>query len=482
MAELRMTVAGSSPAQPPVNQVTLFAKSTDKRLYVMDDTGQEVKLVTNETTLSNLTAQLPLTSTGGSSPTIAINNVTQTTNGAMLYQDKLKLDNASASNTANRLVIRDALGNAAFNEVTATNFIGTASNVQTIPALLGDVTSNGTTNATTIASGVITNDKVSPTAAISLTKLAVNPTDRSTHIGSQTASTISDFNTAIDAHLTSTSPIVDAMIDAAAAIDLSKLATDPLDRTNHTGTQTASTISDFTTQVNTDIGNYLTTTPITNAQVDPAAAIALSKLALDPLNRANHTGTQTASTISDFSTNVAASLTAGDGIDAVNLATTGTIDVVGTVNRIDTSGGTVDIAATYAGQTSITTLGTINTGTWGASIIDQTFGGTGTSAPGEARNNLLNVNSITTSTTIDSGENVVIADCTTSIISITLPAATANAMFHFKKIDASANDLVIAAVGGDLIDGASSLTITGQYSAATIVSDGGTNWYILNQV
>ena len=35
-------------------------------------------------------------------------------------------------------------------------------------------------------------------------------------------------------------------------------------------------------------------------------------------------------------------------------------------------------------------------------------------------------------------------------------AATAKAMFHFKKIDSSVNDLVIAPVGGDLVDGAAS--------------------------
>jgi len=43
---------------------------------------------------------------------------------------------------------------------------------------------------------------------------------------------------------------------------------------------------------------------ITNAKVASGAAIALSKLATDPLARANHTGTQTASTISDFDTQV----------------------------------------------------------------------------------------------------------------------------------------------------------------------------------
>ncbi|MBT9177372.1 MAG: hypothetical protein DDT20_01705 [Firmicutes bacterium] len=43
---------------------------------------------------------------------------------------------------------------------------------------------------------------------------------------------------------------------------------------------------------------------IVNADIAAGAAIALSKLAADPLARANHTGTQTASTISNFDTQV----------------------------------------------------------------------------------------------------------------------------------------------------------------------------------
>ena len=46
--------------------------------------------------------------------------------------------------------------------------------------------------------------------------------------------------------------IVNADINASAGIALSKLATDPLARANHTGTQAASTISDFDTQVQTN--------------------------------------------------------------------------------------------------------------------------------------------------------------------------------------------------------------------------------------
>lgn len=43
---------------------------------------------------------------------------------------------------------------------------------------------------------------------------------------------------------------------------------------------------------------------ITDAMINPTANIQLSKLAVDPLARANHTGSQTASTISDFDTQV----------------------------------------------------------------------------------------------------------------------------------------------------------------------------------
>ena len=65
--------------------------------------------------------------------------------------------------------------------------------------------------------------------------------------------------------------------------------------------------------------------------------------------------------------------TAGNG-----LTITGTeFNVVGTADRITVNPDSIDIAATYVGQTSITTLGTIATGTWQGSIVGPTYGGTG---------------------------------------------------------------------------------------------------------
>jgi hypothetical protein len=52
-------------------------------------------------------------------------------------------------------------------------------------------------------------------------------------------------------------------------------------------------------------------------------------------------------------------------------------NVGGTLNRITVGVDSVDIASTYVGQNSITTLGTITTGTWNGTAISPTYGGTG---------------------------------------------------------------------------------------------------------
>jgi hypothetical protein len=69
----------------------------------------------------------------------------------------------------------------------------------------------------------------------------------------------------------------------------------------------------------------------------------------------------------------AGSIAAGDGLTKDG----NTLNVVGTADRITTTSDAVDIASTYVGQSSITTLGTISTGTWQADIINPAYGGTG---------------------------------------------------------------------------------------------------------
>ena len=69
----------------------------------------------------------------------------------------------------------------------------------------------------------------------------------------------------------------------------------------------------------------------------------------------------------------AGQITAGAGLTK----TGNTIDAVGTANRITVNANSIDIASTYVGQTSITTLGTIATGVWNGTTIAVANGGSG---------------------------------------------------------------------------------------------------------
>ena len=69
---------------------------------------------------------------------------------------------------------------------------------------------------------------------------------------------------------------------------------------------------------------------------------------------------------------------AGSYVAGNGLTLTGTtFDVVGAENRITANSNNIDIATTYTGQTSITTLGTIGTGVWNGTAITAAKGGTG---------------------------------------------------------------------------------------------------------
>jgi hypothetical protein len=90
----------------------------------------------------------------------------------------------------------------------------------------------------------------------------------------------------------------------------------------------------------------------------------------------------TALSFSQFSSSTAYS--AGNGLQL----STGAFSVVGTTNRISVSGAGVDISSSYVGQTSITTLGTVTSGTWTGTAIAVANGGTGATSAASARTNL----------------------------------------------------------------------------------------------
>ena len=98
---------------------------------------------------------------------------------------------------------------------------------------------------------------------------------------------------------------------------------------------------------------------ILDADINASAAIALSKLATDPLARANHTGSQAASTISDF--NEAAQDAVGNAVGTGLTYTDSTGAISVTANTYDAYGS----ASTVAGNLSTHESDTTTHGTTG---------------------------------------------------------------------------------------------------------------------
>ena len=215
-------------------------------------------------------------------------------------------------------------------------------------------TDTGTVTSTMIATGTIINADISPTAAIAATKIsgtAVTQADTGTVTSTMIANgTIVDTDinssaaiaktkisgTAITAADTGTvtstmiadGTIVNGDINSSAAIDKTKISGTALTAAD-TGTVNATILADLSVTTGKLVDTSVTTAKIADlnvttgkiadsaitsakiadativdADISTTAAIALSKLATDPLARANHTGTQTAATISNFDTQV----------------------------------------------------------------------------------------------------------------------------------------------------------------------------------
>jgi hypothetical protein len=161
----------------------------------------------------------------------------------------------------------------------------------------------------------------------------------------------------------------------------------------------------------------------------------------------------------------AGQITAGDGLTK----TGNTINVVGTADRITANADSVDIASTYAGQSSITTLGTITTGVWNGTDVAVADGGTGASDAATARTNLgikTSAGAVTTSTSTLA--RVASQGCAASAAGTSTTTVTHN----FNTLDVSVQIVEVATgatVFGDVIRSNAdtvSVTLLGTISAA----------------
>lgn len=93
---------------------------------------------------------------------------------------------------------------------------------------------------------------------------------------------------------------------------------------------------------------------------------------------------------------------------------------------------------------------------------------------------------VTTITNADSpyaltdANDVLLVDCVTGVVRVDLTDASLalKKAYYFKKIDAAANAMRIDAFTGQTIDGTTPLSTIVQYTAFTLVPDGGSSWNI----
>ena len=213
----------------------------------------------------------------GTSPTIASPTITGT---------------GTIAGTFTGNITGNVTGNVSGNAGTVTNGVYT--------------TDNGTVTSAMIANNTIVNADISTSADIAKTKIA------------GTAVTVADTGT-VTSTMIADGTIVNADINASAAIDKTKISGTAITAAD-TGTVTSTLIANDTI-VNADInptagiaytklslGGTITSADLVDGTIVASdiadGAITTAKMAVDPYARANHTGTQAASTISDFNTAV----------------------------------------------------------------------------------------------------------------------------------------------------------------------------------
>jgi len=260
--------------------------------------------------------------------TLTPNLATSSAAGVMSSTDKAKLDDATSESTASKLVIRDGSGQAKFGTPTDDAHAATKGYVDAARSGL-DVKASvrvATTAPVLLASGLENGDTLDGVTLATGDRVLVK--DQST--GSENGIYVVQ---ATGAAVRATDADVSAEVTAGMFTFVAEGTT------------------------NADSGWVLTTND----------TVTLGTTAL---------------TFAQFSG--AGQITAGDGLTK----TGNTINAVGTADRISVSSDAIDIAATYVGQSTITTLGTITTGTWNGTDIAVADGGTGASTAGDARTNL----------------------------------------------------------------------------------------------
>jgi hypothetical protein len=92
----------------------------------------------------------------------------------------------------------------------------------------------------------------------------------------------------------------------------------------------------------------------------------------------------------------------------------------------------------------------------------------------------VGVRTVTSSTSVDGGDFIILVDASAGDVTLSLPAASLRKhMLEVKKIDNTVNKAIIDAAGSDTIDGDTTLELLYLDEAVPIVSDGVSEWNVL---
>lgn len=327
------TLAGSDPTNPFAGR--MIYDSTNNVVRVYSGETSSWRNTVYEVTASSLNPAITLTTNKGT-VTLSIANATSSVAGLMSASDKTKLDAATKDNTAGTLVLRDAVtGDFSAGTITTAKVTGLSSPV-------------GDTDAA---------NKAYVDAA--RTGLDVKASVRATTTGSNI--TLSGTQTIDGVSLVAGDRVLVKDQSAGSANGIYVVASGSWSRAE-------------------DADGAGEITPGMFTFVEEGTLWGDSGWVLT--NNGTITIGTTALTFVQFSS-------AGQSIAGNGLTKSGnTIDVVGTTDRITVSADAVDIASTYAGQNTITTVGTIGTGTWQGSTIGIGYGGTNATSASAARSSL----------------------------------------------------------------------------------------------
>jgi hypothetical protein len=199
---------------------------------------------------------------------LTIANVLETTDTNFVTPDMLQSNSVTTAKITDLNVTTGKIADSAITSAKIADLTIATGDIADLAITTAKVADSAITSAK-IADGTIVAGDIASNAVTTVKILDANVTTAKIADSAITSAKIADAT------------IVDADVSATAAIAKTKL--------NLGGTITSADLVDGT---------------IVNADINASAAIALSKLATDPLARANHTGSQAASTISDFDTQV----------------------------------------------------------------------------------------------------------------------------------------------------------------------------------